>query len=241
LIVLFTDFGVNGPYLGQVQARLVLAAPDIPVINLLSDAPAFKPRAAAYLLAACIDEFPKESVFLCVVDPGVGSSRLPLIVRADDRWFVGPDNGLLDVVAKRAQQVVHWEITFVPPRLSASFHGRDLFAPVAAQLATGWHPLDTALLCDRTDSDCLDELFEVIYVDHYGNAMTGIRARALNKRARLQVRRHVLLYARTFSEARPHEPFWYENANGLVEIALREGSAAATLGLRIGDHIVRLD
>src|SRR5680860_298154 len=112
MIVLCTDFGLHGPYVGQVQARLLQDAPGVPVINLFSDLPAFNARAAAYLLAAYVDEFAVGSVFLCVVDPGVGSARRPVAVQADGRWFVGPDNGLLEVIASRAGDVRRWEITY---------------------------------------------------------------------------------------------------------------------------------
>ena len=94
-----------------------------------------QPRLAAYLLAALAVEFPKGSVFLCVVDPGVGGDRLPVVLEADGRWFVGPDNGLLNTVAAQSEHVVWRIITWRPELLSASFHGRDLFAPIAANIA----------------------------------------------------------------------------------------------------------
>jgi len=239
MIVLCTDFGLHGPYVGQVQARLLQDAPGVPVINLFSDLPAFNARAAAYLLAAYVDEFAVGSVFLCVVDPGVGSARRPVAVQADGRWFVGPDNGLLEVIASRAGDVRRWEITYAPERLSASFHGRDLFAPVAARLAMGL-PLPGELLTEiaAPGEAWPVDLYEIVYIDHFGNAMTGIRACVLDKSARLSVKGQELAYARTFSEARAGAPFWYENANGLVEIALKEASAAIALDLRVGEKVV---
>ena len=111
------------------------------IIDLFADAPAYDPQASAYLLAAYIGEFAPGTVFLCVVDPGVGSDRAPCVVHADGKWFVGPDNGLFELVVRRARdQVRCWRIDWVPSRLSATFHGRDLFAPVAAQLARGEIP-----------------------------------------------------------------------------------------------------
>jgi S-adenosyl-L-methionine hydrolase (adenosine-forming) len=238
VIVLCTDFGLAGPYLGQVQAALLRHAPSVSVISLFSDLPFFNPRAAAYLLAAYIDKFPSGSVFLCVVDPGVGSTRRPLIVRADGQWFVGPDNGLLAVVARRARDMQQWEITYTPEHLSASFHGRDLFAPVAAQLALGLPiPGNPVSRGGSDQADWPDDLYEIVYVDHYGNAMTGVRAAKLDRTHKVSLKGKVLSFARTFSAARLGEPFWYENANGLVEIALREASAVEVLGLRVGDPI----
>lgn len=240
MIVLFTDFGFGGSYIGQMRAVLLRQAPDVPVVNLFADLPAFNARAAAYLLAAYIREFPADSVFLCVVDPGVGSARRALAMKADDLWFVGPDNGLLDIVARRASQVQRWQITYSPSRLSVSFHGRDLFAPVAAQLAMGL-PIPGEPISDEAlfGASWPDDLYEIVYVDHYGNGTTGVRACILERRARLSVRGRTLSYARTFSEARIDQPFWYENANGLVEIAVKESSAGGALGLRIGDPVSR--
>ncbi|HEX9770299.1 MAG TPA: SAM-dependent chlorinase/fluorinase, partial [Kiloniellales bacterium] len=99
MIVLFTDFG-GGPYLGQMRAVFARRAPEVPVIELMTDAPAFDAKASAYLLAASAREFAKGDVFVCVVDPGVGGSRAPIVVEADGRWYVGPDNGLLVLVAR---------------------------------------------------------------------------------------------------------------------------------------------
>src|ERR1700730_14578180 len=135
MIVLFTDFGLAGPYTGQVTAVLHQAAPGVPINQLFADAPSMRPKPAAYLLAAYGAWFPAGTVLLCVVDPGVGGARRAVVVEADGRLYVGPDNGLFDIVSRRALNPRLSEITWRPPSLSASFHGRDLFAPVAARLA----------------------------------------------------------------------------------------------------------
>ena len=138
MIVLFTDFGLSGPYTGQVKSVLYRAAPGVPVVDLFADAPAFRPRAAAYLLAAYVDEFPPGTVFLCVVDPGVGTEqRQPVVVEAGRRWFVGPDNGLFNVVVKRAGSATRWPVAWRPRRLSNTFHGRDLFCAGSGESGTG--------------------------------------------------------------------------------------------------------
>jgi hypothetical protein len=243
MIVLFTDFGLQGPYIGQMQAVLARLAPSVPVINLFADAPMFQPQAAAYLLAAYVDEFPAGTVFLCVVDPGVGTTqRKPVVYEIGERWFVGPDNGLFDVViARSGQAVTRQEILWQPPTLSASFHGRDLFAPVAARLARGDVPvqwLSEAVLCGANESCPLD-LDEVIYIDGFGNAITGRRAATVNPQTRFKVNGCELGWARTFGVAAEGEPFWYENSNGLVEIAVNCGSAAGQLDLRVGAVVRR--
>jgi S-adenosylmethionine hydrolase len=236
MLVLMTDFGPNGPYLGQMQAVLYREAPGVPVVSLFSDAPRCNPRASAYLLAAYTGEFPAGTVFVAVVDPGVGTAtRRPLMLEADGRWYVGPDNGLLELVKRRAAACRCWHIRWQPPCLSASFHGRDLFAPVAARLARGEIPPGEPLDCLRNDWP--DELAEVIYVDHFGNAMTGLRAATVSPDTLIAVGGRQLHHARTFGAVAPGAAFWYENANGLVELAVNQGSATQQLGLVIGTSV----
>ena len=238
MIVLCTDFGLAGPYTGQMKAVLAREAPDVAVIDLFADAPARDPRRAAYLLAAYAPWFPAGTVFLAVVDPGVGGARAALVATADGRVFVGPDNGLFAIVLRRADAADASEIAWRPPELSASFHGRDLFAPVAAMIARGAapelapRPLDSALRPDWPD-----DLAEIVYVDHYGNAMTGLRAAMLPERARLRAGSRSIPPARTFSDVPEGAAFWYANSCGLAEIAVNLGRADAALGLAIGSAV----
>jgi S-adenosylmethionine hydrolase len=238
MIVLFTDFGLDGPYVGQMKAVLHGAAPGMPQVDLMADAPAFDAKAAAYLLAAYAPAFPGGSVFLAVVDPGVGGPRLPLVVEAAGRWFVGPDNGILALAARRAGAARAWQVTWRPERLSASFHGRDLFAPVAARLARGEQPPGSPYpLAEIAGTDWPDDLPEVVYLDRFGNAVTGLRAAGLPDEAVLSVAGRRLERARTFSTVAPGTAFWYENANGLAEIAVNQGRADRVLGLKPGDEV----
>ncbi len=238
MIVLFTDFGLLGPYTGQVKAVLAREAPGVPVIDLFADAPAQNPRAAAYLLAAYAAWFPAGTVFLCVVDPGVGSARAALALSADGRWYVGPENGLFELVLRRAAETQLWEITARPETLSASFHGRDLFAPAAAFVARGAAPAwEKRPLASARRPDWPDDLSEIVYVDCYGNAVTGLRATHLPPAARLVAFGRAIARARTFSDVPAGTSFWYENSNGLAEIAVNLGRADEDLGLKVGSAI----
>ena len=239
MIVLFTDFGLAGPYTGQVLAVLQQTAPQIPAISLFADAPAGQPKPSAYLLAAYAAWFPAGTVFLCVVDPGVGSNRRAVVAEADGKYFVGPDNGLFDLVTRRAANAWLWEIAWRPPVLSASFHGRDLFAPIAARLAHGEALAELARPADDRSAErgWPDDLGEIVYVDHYGNAMTGRRGALVPPTARLAVAGRSIEPAATFSAVPPGKAFWYINSNGLAEIAVNGGSAGAALGLRIGSEV----
>lgn len=239
MLVLYTDFGASGPYLGQMKAVLYRQQPRTPIVDLLCDAPR-DPRAAAYLLAAYAPDFPPPAAFLCVVDPGVGGERAACALRVDGQWFVGPDNGLLNVVAMRAREVEWWDIAWRPEKLSSTFHGRDLFAPVAAALAAGGEPPGERRDADaRIDRTWPDDYFRVVYIDHYGNAITGIAVSRVpgGSAARLHVGGHALAHARRYGEVPPGQAFWYENANGLVEIAVGNGNAAEALGLQPGDEV----
>lgn len=239
MIFLFTDFGLEGPYIGQVKAVLHAGAPAVPVVDLIADAPAHEPQLAAYLLASLVVELPQGAIVVGVVDPGVGSARDAVIVEVDGRAYVGPHNGLFEIVLrhgfKRAMRRIDWR----PERLSASFHGRDLFAPVAAMLATGRPVPATELPLERSrpGGHWPADLARVIYIDRFGNAMTGWRAALMSAEATLSVHGRSLKRARTFADVRPGEPFWYENSNGLAEIAVNQGRADRLLGLAVGSDV----
>lgn len=238
LIATYTDFGAAGPYTGQMLAVLRIGAPDIPCVELLNSAPKFAPKPSAYLLAALADQMPPGTLFLCVVDPGVGGARKGLVVRTANHWFVGPDNGLLALASRNAPGTMVWEIDWSPQELSASFHGRDLFAPVAMHIARGETVPGRRLALDSMVGwDWEPELPEVLFVDGYGNLFTGLRAAKSHRTAILRVGQHRLVYARTFCEVESGAGFWYRNSCGLVEIAVNGGSAAEVLGIRQGDPV----
>jgi S-adenosylmethionine hydrolase len=239
MIALFTDFGLAGPYTGQMTAVLRQLAPAVEVISLFADSPAGQPKPAAYLLAAYAVWFPAGTIFLCVVDPGVGGARRAIVAEADGRRYVGPDNGLFDIVLRRAADARLWEIAWRPPALSASFHGRDLFAPVAAMLANGDGLATLAQPAENRPAERVwpDDLAEIVYIDHYGNALTGLRGTAVPGTARLVAGGRVIAPATTFSAVPEGEPFWYVNSNGLAEIAVNLDRADQALALTIGSRI----
>jgi S-adenosylmethionine hydrolase len=237
MIVLFTDFGLSGPYLGQVRSVLHQHAPQTTVIDLFADAPTYNPLASAHLLSAYSEGFPAGTVFLAVVDPGVGSSqRETAIVKADGRWYVGPDNGLFNVIASRAAKLEAWHVSWQPEQLSASFHGRDLFAPLAAALANGTLPAEE-LLHPVTLPRVQAPLQEIVYVDHFGNLISGIRASDVSAGATLAIGGQKLPRERTFADVPLGTPLCYENANGLLEIAINQGRADTYFGAAVGTAV----
>ena len=237
MILSFTDFGWRGPYLGEMRAAALREAPGVAYVDLLADAPAFRPDLAAYLLAALARRFASGDVVLAVVDPGVGTERAPLAVEVDGVWFVGPDNGLFEIVLRRAGTVRPHVITWRPESLSSSFHGRDLFAPMAARLASG-----KRAGLERAEPSRYphwpDDLDCVVHIDAFGNLMTGRRAASLDPAAMLDLGGAAVRPARTFAEVPQGCLFWYANSSGLVEIAMNGGDAAGRLGLAIGASLM---
>ena len=250
MILFASDFGHAGPYVGQVHAVLARRAPGVPVIDLMHDLPAFRPAAAGCLIrqimwsmVPAMTEPPLDGtdsagdIVLAVVDPGVGTERDPIIVETIGARYVGPDNGLFArIIDKEASQA--WRIDWRPDRLSDSFHGRDLFAPVAAMLAQGRPVPSTQVDTDTlVRSDRSDPLAEIIYCDRYGNAMTGIEAAALSEDSVLEAGSHTVRRARTFGAVPVGAGFWYANSLGLAEIAVNQGDAAEVFGLEIGTPV----
>jgi len=234
VIVMFTDFGLEGPYIGQLQAVLHQQASGIPVINLFSDLTPFDIQGAACLLPAYAAGFPPASVFLCVVDPGVGGARPGVVVQADDRWYVGPNEGLFAMLVRQSGKVECWQLP-EPADVSASFHGRDVFAPVAARLARGGDvPGESVPVGCLERTDWPDDLFRVVYIDRFGNAITGVRASTVAEDVVLHVAGQPVKRARTFSDVPMGDAFWYANANGLVEFAVNRGRADKVHGLQAG-------
>ncbi len=237
-IALVTDFGSNGPYTGQVRLLLQGLSPATPVIELMSDLAPFRPDLAAYLLPRLTEGMPDDTLYLCVVDPGVGGSRGALVLQADNNWYLGPDNGLLSQVARCARSVRCRRIDWKPEKLSDSFHGRDLFAPVAARIVSGKGVSGVSMEADElVGRDWLSQAHCVIYKDGYGNLCTGVDGKSVADAKRVSAGGMFLPYARTFSSIGTGEAFWYRNSFGLVELAVNCGRADEMLGLKPGDSV----
>lgn len=236
-IALVTDFGAS-LYIGQLRATLDAMVPGLPVIDLAHDLAPFRPDLAAYLLPALLRDMPDGTAYLAVVDPGVGGARAALVVLADGRCLVGPDNGLFAPLVRRARVASIWRVGWQPERLSASFHGRDWFAPILARLCRG-EDLELTPVSSTAvvGADWPDELARILHVDRFGNLVTGLDASAADTGCPLTAGSRRLGWARTFCEVPPGEAFWYQNAFGLVEIAVNQGRADQLLGLGVGDPI----
>jgi hypothetical protein len=252
LLTLLSDFGARSPYPAAMRA-VVAARVDACFVDISHDVRRHDIREGAFLLASIAPLCPAGTVHLAVVDPGVGTARRPLAVGAGGQFFVGPDNGLLLPAARRLGDVraYHLGPPAVPPAPSATFHGRDLFAPAAARLLGG-EPLERLgrLINDPVELRWAPGSWrgsmlsgQVLYVDPFGNLVTNIPSGLLRPGAALTLRtarggRSVRVCA-TYGAGARGELLLVPGSEGLVEIAVREGSAAAHTGLR-GGSAVRL-
>ena len=252
IVTLLSDFGSGSPYPGQMKAVLASSC-DAVFIDITHDIPRHDVRAGAYVLSAVARTTPAGTVHLAVVDPGVGTTRRPLIVASGGQCFVGPDNGLLLPAAKRVGRP-HAYVIQAPEILrsvaSSTFHGRDLFAPVAAQLVLGTppqalggvveDPVDLTLGAGYRAGDTLHG--EVLYVDAFGNLITNIPAAELpgdGSPIQLTIgrRRIRATAARTYGNVARGGIAVVPGSDGLLEIAVREGSAAARLAMSLGAKV----
>jgi S-adenosylmethionine hydrolase len=242
IITLLTDFGTADGYVGEMKAVLCSTAPQAALVDITHDVAAQDVEGARLVVARYWRRFPVGTVHLVVVDPGVGGARAAITVESEGRFLVGPDNGVLSpaLLHSGARCVA----LPVPAGASPTFHGRDLFAPAAAALARGTSiesmgPQFAAPIVRRTpeavrrDDGSIGGV--VITVDRFGNVVTNL----LSWRGGLvEANGHRLPLVRTYADVAPGEAAALVGSSGLVEIAVRNGSAAAILGLERGDAVV---
>jgi len=237
MLYFFTDFGSQGPYIGQMKSKVLERAHSCQVVDLMHDVPAYNVQAGAYLLAALSNHLAPDGVVVSVVDPKVGSDRKGLVLRANYRWFVGPDNGLFDIIAQQAGSCHWYEINYDVENLSRSFHGRDVFAPIASKLVMDEPHEEYLTLIDRPKQYFdKSDLNEIIYIDQFGSLMTGLRAESLGG-GTISIGKQKLPRVNTFSDVAEGQPLFYENSQGLIEIAVNCGSAQEMFSAKIGDEI----
>jgi S-adenosylmethionine hydrolase len=244
VITLLTDFGTADGYVAELKGVLMSSAPGTQLVDLSHDIPPHDVDAARLAVARYWRRFPERSIHLVVVDPGVGSSRHAIAVASDGRFLVGPDNGAL------SPALLHPAATAVslpvPPDAAPTFHGRDVFAPAAAALARGAaieslgapHP-DPVVRRTPAPVRESDDTFrgEVIVIDRFGNAVTNL----IGVHGDVLVNNHRIPMARTYADVAPGAAVALVGSSGLIEIAMREGNAAASLGLSRGTTVLVKD
>lgn len=238
MIILFTDFGLEGPYVGQLKATVYNICPQATIVDLMHDAPMFDVKHSALLLNSLSHYFPSGCIFCCVVDPGVGSNRNAIVVKADDNYFVGPDNGLFEYILQTRERLTTYKIAWTPESLSSTFHGRDIFAPIAAQIESGqFGNLKEINPTDIKRFSWPNDVYEIIYIDHFGNLMTGIKGSSISTKSLFNLKGKKIAYAQTYADMRDDELSWYINSNNLVEIGVNQSDASIRCNAHIGDPV----
>jgi len=259
LVSLLTDFGLMDPFVAEMKAVILSICPQVRIVDVSHGVAEFDIRMGAFLLAEAARSFPSGTVHVAVVDPGVGSSRRGIVVKTKRGTYVGPDNGLLIPSANMDGIVGVFEISnrsMMGREDSSTFHGRDLFAPVAAHIACGHLPEECGpSITDYTPSPFRDPVLEekctaceILHIDRFGNLATNLTQDHL-KQWHASVGQEVTLstgrrriharIVRTFSDLHRNEVGLMLGSHGFLEIACRESNAAKRLRIRRG-HVVRV-
>jgi S-adenosylmethionine hydrolase len=248
-ITLLTDFGTRDGYVAAMRGTIAAIAPEAIVDDASHEIAPGDVRDAAFALSRYWKRYPNGTVHVVVVDPGVGGARRTLAVNADDRLLVGPDNGVLSQAIRSASycRIVHvTRAEFLASDISSTFHGRDIFAPVAAQLARG---VQLDLLGPTVSDPVMLELpmavasqrhvrGEVVYVDRFGNLISNIPAELVQDDLEVKLEGHTVgVVRRTYSEAPSGDPLAIVNSDGVLEIAVRDGRADETLRVGRGARV----
>ena len=247
-VILLTDFGVDDHYVGVLHSVLQRAAPGVPRVDLVHSVPAGDIWTAAYFLRSSELYLPEDAVILAVVDPGVGTDRRAVAASIGKRWIVAPDNGLATALG---DPTAVWELDpqqMDVATLSATFHGRDLFAPAAARLARGEDAATLGAALDPHElHDCPLPLAHVSergidgviqHVDRFGNAVTNIAADQLPSGSLVRTGWHrICQEVHTYGEAPASTAVYLQGSSGYLELAMRGQSVASVLNIRLGDDV----
>ena len=254
-IALLTDFGTRDYFVGAMKGAILSIDPRAMIIDITHAIQPQNIRTAAFTLAACFRDFPRGTIFVTVVDPGVGSSRRAIAAQSGGYYFVGPDNGVLSFALHNAidgteppsfSAVQLTNKRFFNSRVSSTFHGRDIFAPVAAHLSRGtalsdFGPAvrDVIHLPFPKPAITGDRVFaEVVNIDRFGNVVTNLKLADLNEPFQININsHHVSKLLSSYAESNSQELFAVEGSLGFIELSSRDDSAAKILNAKVGDRV----
>lgn len=245
IITLLSDFGLADYYVAAMKGVLLQKLPEAKLVDVTHLIPPQDITAGSFALERAVASFPTGTVHLAVVDPGVGSDRRILIADVKGQWIVCPDNGLITWTWRRHGGGKTYEVTWKPGSVSRTFHGRDIMAPVAASMAHLPMPTEVGraindpIMLPLEPAAKHSKTAQVIYMDHFGNAWTNMAAENLPRPFKaVRVRDQLLPLACTYSEVESQRGLALINSADLLEIAVRDGSAAQQLDLHVGDSVV---
>ena len=249
-IALLSDFGTKDWFVASMKGVILSVNPRAVIIDINHDIPAGDITAGAFNLLACHAWFPKGTIFVAVIDPGVGSRRAAVAVKAGGYVFVGPDNGLFSLIIDNyyKSEVRSLEKTrYFQKEISSTFHGRDIFAPVAAHLSRGVAfekvgskiksllPLSTIPVA-RAAGRRIEG--SVVYIDRFGNAITTLSSSLASQARRIRVKGHTIPLCGCYSDVAQGKPVAVIGSCGFVEISVNRGNAAQKMRLKIGDKVI---
>ena len=255
IVTLMTDFGLKDPYVAEMKGVILGICPNAEIVDVSHEIEKFNIRMGAYVLASASSYFPVGTINVAVVDPRVGTERRGLCIKTARGYFIGPDNGVL-VLAARTQGIKHVRVIknakFLLPNVSHTFHGRDVFAPIAAHLANGVNPSDIG---PETRKMVIPEFAkvvkdkkrvrgEILHLDDFGNAVTNITEKdfeglGVYRGSTLKVDgvQRRLRFCKTYGEVEVGEPLALIGSHGYLEISVNQGDASENFGFKVGDKI----
>lgn len=255
IATLTTDFGLKDPYAAEMKAAILGICPNTAIVDVTHEIAKFSIRMAAFVLASAAPYFPDGSVHVAVVDPGVGTQRRPIVVQTKKAFFVGPDNGVLVLAAQKQNIESIHELAnphLMLPKISNTFHGRDIFAPAAAHLLNGMKPaefgpeISEAAEAERAKVKRKNDALvgEVLHVDGFGNIITNIsESEVAQNRVKGAVNVELasfklkLAFCKAYGETKPQEVLALIGSHGFLEISINQGNAAEKFKTKAGDNI----
>ena len=257
VITLLTDFGTKDPYVACMKGVILRICPEAAIVDITHEIPKFDVRTGAFTLYQAVPYFPDGAIHVAVVDPGVGTARRGIVVKTERSVLVGPDNGLLILAARREGMLTAYEITnrkLMLPNPSHTFHGRDVFAPVAAHIACGVPPetvgppvrelIEPSFVRPTFDGGVIRG--EVIHVDGFGNVVSNIPGELLKQagicfgdwvRVRSPGKEVRVRLCRTYGEVGVGIPLALVGSHGFLEVSINQGNAGKVFNFKVGDKV----
>jgi len=251
-IALYTDFGYDNWFAGVLKGVITSISPSLNVIDVTHSIESFDLIEAAFVIEWSYRFFPEGTVHVAIVDPGVGGSRRPVIVKSDRYFFIAPDNGILSRIFEAEDNYEAYYISnekYFLPNISNTFHGRDIFAPVAAQIACGakidelGYKITDPVVLKNLNPAKIDENIlegEVVVVDKFGNLITNIRAKDLGNDYVIELPANRIRFFglnRSYGEVFAGDPLVLEGSTGYIEVAVNQGNASRILSMGKGDKV----
>jgi S-adenosylmethionine hydrolase len=256
IITLTTDFGLADPYVAEMKAVILGINPNAKIVDISHQVEKFNIKMGAYILAAAAPYFPRDAIHVAVIDPGVGAKRKPILIETENSFLVGPDNGLLALAAEK-QGIRHvYEIAnprYMLPKVSTTFHGRDIFAPAAAYLSKGVSPSEFGREIHRIVKPRFAKIFrkgsmligEIIHVDSFGNIITNFTADHLESisvkggvKVKIGEATLRLRLCKAYAKVETKKPLAIICSHDFLEISVNQGNAAEAFKAKVGDKVI---